>query len=527
MAADSTMAADGALLAAGPGPADGPVAADGPAPADGPATADGPAPVGGPGPAGGLAPAATLTDSAVAADGTVVTRLLVPFRGAGSGTGPLTWGQLGIWRTIQRQGASAYLSGVQPVPPETTIGQAAATWRFTMSRHQALRTRLGFDAGGEPYQVVAESGELPLEIVDAPVAADPAEVARSVRARYESTDFDYPREWPVRPAMIRHRGLFTHAVAVYCHLALDAHGLAALLADLSTMDSSTGGPVAPVAGIQPLELARQQREPAALRQSEVSLRHWERLMRAIPPRRFPRCTDWRSPRYWDIGYHSPAALLAVRAIAARDAVETTPVLLAAFAVALARITGYSPVVTQLAVNNRFRRGFAQTVSPVAQTGLCAIDVAGVPFTEAVARAGQAAIGAYKYAYYHPDRRLELFVDVSRDRGEEIDVSCYVNDRRPQGRAAAGRATTPPTAAQLRAAVPAGRLSFGARTDQPGQKLYLDIDETAEALDFEATVDTHAMAPPDVTALLRGIEAVLVAAALDPAGSPATVEAAGR
>ncbi len=465
----------------------------------------------------------------MAADGTVTTRIMIPFSGDGSGTrtGPLTWGQLGIWRTIERQSFSEVMSGLQALPPGTTLDAAVAAWRFSLSRHQALRTRLGFDPAGQPYQRVFDSGELALEVVDAPDGADPAEVARAVQARYAGADFDYAGEWPVRAAMVRHRGGFTHAVVVYSHLVLDAHGLTALLADLSTMDRVTGAGTAPVAGVQPLELARQQREPAALRRGEASIRHWERVLRSVPARRFDRSTDPRSPRYWDAAYRSPAALPALREVAAREAAESSAVLLAAYAVALCRVTGHHPAVTQIAVSNRFRRDFAQTVSPVAQTGLCVIEVAGVPFSTAIGRAGQAAISAYKYAYYDPDRRLELFVQVSRDRGEEVDVSCYFNDRRPPGRDPAGAVR--PAVAAIRALPLAGEVRWGDKTDQPIQKLYFDVDDTGDALEFTLTADTWALPPAGMVALLHGVEAVLVDAALNPAagtGVGAGARAAG-
>jgi hypothetical protein len=461
-----------------------------------------------------------------AADCTAAERIVVPFTGDGAGSGPLTWGQLGIWRTIERQGFSEIMSGIQEAPPGTTIDSVIATWRHSLSRHQALRTRLGFDADGQPYQRVYGSGELAVEIVDVPDGGDPGEAARAVLGRYSSTNFDYVNEWPVRVAEIRHRGVLTHAVVVYNHLALDAHGLEALIADLSTMDADGGTSVAPVPGIPPLELARQQREPSVRRQGEASIRHWERIMRAIPARRFAGSDDPRSPRYQDVSYRTPAALLALRELAARDGTESSATLLAAFAVALCRVTGTTPAVTQLAVNNRFRRDFVGMVSPVAQTGLCAVDVADVPFRTAVARAGQAALTAYKCAYYDPDRRLELFVDVCRDRGEEVDVSVYFNDRR---RLARGAAAARPSLDEIRAALSLGELDWAAGgTDQPIQKLYFDVDERADHLEFSLTADTHAISPADMTALLRGVETVLVEAALDPSattGVPAGVAVA--
>jgi hypothetical protein len=50
------------------------------------------------------------------------------------------------------------------------------------------------------------------------------------------------------------------------------------------------------------------------------------------------------------------------------------------------------------VNNRFRRGFAEMVSPLCHASLCVIDVADITVDEAFARAWRSALSAYKYAY---------------------------------------------------------------------------------------------------------------------------------
>ncbi|MEE3921415.1 hypothetical protein V2I01_33750 [Micromonospora sp. BRA006-A] len=60
------------------------------------------------------------------------------------------------------------------------------------------------------------------------------------------------------------------------------------------------------------------------------------------------------PRYWHGRFSSPAAYLAVRAIAARTRTDTSRVLLAVIAIAIGRATGVSPLTAKLIVGNRFR-----------------------------------------------------------------------------------------------------------------------------------------------------------------------------
>ncbi|HVQ97058.1 MAG TPA: condensation domain-containing protein [Mycobacteriales bacterium] len=444
----------------------------------------------------------------------VADRVLVPFEGEGSGVGELSWGQREMWGMIQRLGSSLAVGGVSPLPAGMSPDAAAGVLSFIMSRHQSLRTRLRFDADGRVRQAVAASGVATLEIVDAG-DADPVVVAQSVWNRFHAKEFDYANEWPVRMAVIRHRAALTHVVATYCHLALDGGGVAALIADLSNLDSSTGRPTGPVRGLPPLEQARWEAGPAGQRRSTTSLGHWERLLCDIPARRFPIPTGHDRPRFQEAEYRSPAMDLAARVIAARTGVDTTPVLLAALAVGLARATGINPSVAQLIVSNRFRPSLADSASAVSMPGLCVIDVAAGTFDEVVARAWQASLSAYKNAYYDPSQRDALVARLGRERGENLDISCYVNDRRdPASRLVSGPAPTPD---RIRAALAASRLDWcQVPVDPVSEPFSLRINDVPDTVEIQVAVDTQHASPATIEAFLWAAEAVTVQAALDPA-----------
>ncbi|HEY5360694.1 MAG TPA: hypothetical protein VIJ82_23940 [Streptosporangiaceae bacterium] len=228
----------------------------------------------------------------------------VCFEGEGSGVGELTWGQYDIWPSMQSQGSSFSIGGVLPLPPGTTVQDVAADLRFIAGRHPSLRTRLRFDDDGRACQVLASSGEIPLEVIDAD-DAEPAQAAAALHRRWDETVFDYAGEWPIRWGVTVSRGAVTHPVSVICHLAADGAGVLALLADLNGRDPVTGLAKGPVRAIQPLEQARLQATPSALRQSDVALRYCERLLRTIPARRFPDSADPRRPRFWQVFLNSP------------------------------------------------------------------------------------------------------------------------------------------------------------------------------------------------------------------------------
>src|SRR5262249_56488175 len=162
------------------------------------------------------------------------------------------------------------------------VGELRCMWAGA----QAVRSGLRADPAGRlREQMVVESGMAELEVIDAG-GRDPAELAAAVAEDWDIAKFDNERDWPVRMGAITSGGAPTHVVALFNHLVLDGGGLDALFADLAGRDPVTGRPASPVTATQPLAEARWQGSPAGRRQSDRALRHWARLLRAIPSRRF-------------------------------------------------------------------------------------------------------------------------------------------------------------------------------------------------------------------------------------------------
>jgi Condensation domain len=442
-------------------------------------------------------------------------QLLVDFRGEGAGAGDLSWGQKGMWQTIEREGQSVTMSGITPLAPGTTLQDLVQVLRFSVSRHQSLRTRLCFGPQATVQQVVSESGVIALNVVDAAGDADPYEVALAVQHDYQNRDFDYVNEWPLRMAVIRSGAVLSHAVVVYLHLSIDAMGLQALLADLARMDPTTGTAITPVTAMQPLEQARWQHSAAAQRQCEASLRHLEQVLRTVAIHRLPGPLTDGEPNYLNLSFRSPATRLAVRLIADRLRIDTSPILLGLFGIAVARLTGSNPFVTMLTVSNRFRPGLADSVSVVAQLSPCMLELADVSLDEALRRARRATVSAYKYAYYDPAQRLALIEQVGRDRGEKVDLSCFFNDRRTNRDLGAAV----PSPQDVLAAVGLGEHRWQTEVEEViPEKLYLSVDDVDDAVVFILSADDRYLPAAQMQALLSGIEAVAVQAALDPAAS---------
>ncbi|WP_432989370.1 condensation domain-containing protein [Dactylosporangium sp. CA-233914] len=432
-----------------------------------------------------------------------VSRVVVPFHAATSGVEELTWGQREIWTAMVNQQSWLPIFFVQPLEPFTTVDGVAAELRYCMQRYDSMRTRLEFGTGGEPRQVVAGAGETVLEVFEAG-DADPAEVAAEVREQYRTGDHDFVHDWPARTAVVLRHGTPTHLVSVYCHLVMDALARAVMLRDLRDRGAVPGG------AMRPAQLAEWERGDAARKLNTASMAYWERQLRRIPARRFAASADPRTPRYWEAVFRSRALHLALQVIAPGAAGATAP-LLTVFAVALARVTGSNPVVAQVVVGNRFHSHLADVFAPVNQTGLWVLDVADTTVAEALGRSRRRAMSTYKHAYYDPRERAGLIARVSCERGEELDLNCFFNDRRMN------RTTGDvPTAADVTAALGTSTFTWRTRTDKPNERLFVHAEDATDVVELSAWTDTRYLSPGDLEAVLREMEAVAVAAALDPA-----------
>ena len=431
----------------------------------------------------------------------------VSFEGGQAGVEELTWGQRSIWAAMARHGSWLPMGGSKPLDAGVSAEDVADELRYLMTRFPSMRTRLRFDTTGHPTQELFGSGEIGLDIYDvAEDGTEPDQLAAAVEAHLRHTPYDFADHWPVRMAVVPNRGELTHMVAIICHIATDGAGARVMLREVASRTST------PSTGLQPLEQARWQGSPAGRRQNETALRYHEDVLRTISPRRLPDSPDPRSPRHWSGEFRSRALGPAANAIAQRTGAASSPVLMALFAIALARITGINPVVTRPLVSNRFRPSLADVVCMLVLPGICVLDVADATVDETVARAQRAVMRAYKHGYYDSQHLEEL---ISQSPGNEAPtyVSCLFNDRRDEQRQQP--ASAPPTAEELHSARDNSTFSWAGRSDRPSERMFLTIEDEPDGLLLIISADTHFFPPAHFEALTRGIEDVAVEAALDP------------
>jgi hypothetical protein len=449
-------------------------------------------------------------------------RIVVTFAGDQAGTEPLTWGQKAILQDMQDSGNQFNMGGRMSLPEGSGIADAAARLSGLMGRHAALRLRLGTDGTGRPAQEIAGSGELGLDILTAPDDADQADVARyaaDLMDTWPLTRFDFSRDWPLRMAVIRHRGSCVYLVWVLSHLVADGGAHLLLLDDLieaTTASHPAGDPRRP----QILDIARSEQEPQLRQLSRRAMRYWEAQLSHIPAQTFgepaePR--DQEGQRYWQVRFSSPAAHLAMLAIARRTGTDASRVTLAVIATAIGRATGIHPLTIKVMVNNRFRPGLANVIAPIAQNSVVTIDVADTSIDEVVTRARSAFLVAGMRAYYDPDELREVTERLDTERGYPAKVTCRVNDQRAMIiRADADDPLGEVTAEQISQRLAETALTWLGPRENMHEQANILVENRPDVVSLHMMWDRWSLTAEQVEALLRGVEDVAVEAAFDPA-----------
>lgn len=452
-------------------------------------------------------------------------RVVVPFTGAQAGTQPLTWGQKAILQDMQDSGNQFSMGGRYELPEGSCVQDAAALLSGLVGRHACLRMRLRADGAGRPCQEIAGSGRIGLDILEIPGDTDPAGVARYAADLMESwplARFDFHSDWPLRMAVLTHRGACRYMVWALSHLAADGGGHLLLGADLKA------GPASGPRRMQLPDIAQSEQTPQLRQLSSRTMRYWESQLRHVPAQTFgePASPQGQAgPRYRQARFSSPAAHLAMLAIASRTGTDASRVTLALIATAIARATGVRPLTIKVMVNNRFRPGLADVIAPIAQNSVVTIDVADTTVDEAVARARGASMTAGMRAYYDPDDLRAVMARLDAERGYPASVTCRVNDQRAmimRAEEAAGHGEVTP--GQVADKLPETSLTWLGQRDNMHEQANVLIENRPGVLSLHMMWDRWSLTDGQVEALLRGVEEVAVEAAFDPA-APTRVPAA--
>ncbi|WP_214102957.1 condensation domain-containing protein [Acrocarpospora catenulata] len=345
------------------------------------------------------------------------------FAGTGVRSGPLTMGQANMVRCVRTDPPEHMnYQVIRPLPQGVTVASLAEAVGVLLSRHESLRTLFT-----DTTQEVLAEGTLSVEVCE--------EAAAEVARRLQGGRFEVESEIPLRVAVITAGGVPEQVVLVTTHSAVDAIGLAVLLAEWDQL--VLGKPLPPVTAPQPVDVAGTEASPASRRRAEAALRYWETQLRRIPHSTLTVSvddtgTDWLLPR---LRVRSAAAARALRRITVRTGVSGSAAVLGALAT-LAGLRGGADTVPVLSISaNRFRPELREYVGPLAQDALVPVELDHESFDGVLGGVRSGTLAAYQNSRFDAAALIEIMERVQRERGVFFARDVVFNDMSAPGQGA--------------------------------------------------------------------------------------------
>ncbi|MET7463674.1 condensation domain-containing protein [Nonomuraea sp. NPDC005501] len=408
---------------------------------------------------------------------------------------PLTWGQHDIWRAVVAARPEEHYLNIgrifaAPKRP-VTVERAVKALDGLVARHEALRTRL-IGPPDRPRQRISAVAQPYVEVTDEP--------AQAVCDRLSAEPFDYWEEWPLRVAFVVAGDHVRHVVLVLCHLAADGHAAELLVKDFRLLLLRDALP--PVRSATPREIAEWQHSAEGRRTSDEALAFWLSEYRRMDPVNLSDVP--RSPRFREATMTSEAIAAAAQAVAARERVSSSTVLLTAAVRLAGRLTGQRFCGMRVIVNNRFAADRRDVVSTISQEGLVLLDLRTSPFGQLVRQGWRVALRAYRQAQFDPYAMEEAVSGV----GPAIrSFGCFNDQRLVQHDGAAGLDER-----AVRASMERTELAWTDAMDRNICDFRLHLGGEPGRMEVSLYADTALLAPPGIERFLLDLESMLVEAA---------------
>lgn len=438
-----------------------------------------------------------------------MTEFQLRFGGDRSGDWPLTWGQLSVYRWVRwlgRHETSLNIPYVLPVDGEHDLATVLAALRALVQEHEALRTRYPRTAHGL-RQRVAASGLLPVTVHDHEHQPDPvAAAAQRLADRLAEVPFRHDTELPVRAAVLRTGGRPRAVALAVSHLSADWAALLLLRERWSELLRSGADAGWGDGGWQPADQALAERAGPVAEAGAAALARWQRELRRIPRSMLDFPTREPEPdRYVRLGMDSPATAVAATLLAKRWHTSTTTVLTVAATVLVAAWTGHRVAAVRQVCGNRRDPPLRDLVGKIAQDGLLVLEPERPTFPEVVRHGHERLRSTYATSRYDPEALDLIRARTGEERGASLDLLVFFNDFRYGGSWSRLPVTSSPATLASRT-----RISLDFTTERAHAKLFFTVEPALDTCQLHLLMDTAQVPRETGTALLRGVERLLLA-----------------
>lgn len=435
-------------------------------------------------------------------------------------TGPLTWSQQKVLRTIEALSPATdplNLRFHHALPDGTTEAGVLDALRELVRGHEALRTRYTSTPDG-PGQCISTEGCLDVAIVECRDARSAGEAVPEVMATLAGRPFDMAEEWPLRIALITADGTPSCLVFAACHLVVDGYGAVCLRDHLGRLlTRSTAEPVPQRPPHSHLAQAAYERSPAGVRNAARAVEHHERTYSGMPQTMLPRrAREPEPPQYRYLQFESEALALAVPALVARHRTNPATVLYAGLAAVSAFVSGLPRAYLQVTMSNRVEARLRDAVGSFAQDVPICVEVADASVADVIARSASAVLQSARFGRYSPGELIEARRRVELRRGVSLDLSCWLNYV-PTSQLAAASET--PGAYALEEARSRSRWRWIAGTDSSTSTYFVFAHASPQLVTLTVIVDTAVLPASEAIAWLRTFEQALCASVTGEVGIP--------
>lgn len=323
-----------------------------------------------------------------------------------AGTGPLSYGQLSVWRDIEHLPAASRHQAnlVYQIPlaeHAVPVPQVAAAVDLLRERHESLRTVFDLSRTEHPVQHVrpATQEPPPLSSVTPEPGEAPADTAQRVATRLAGQAFDLAVDEPLRVVVVEVQGRAQHVVLCLHHIAVDIWAVELLREEFGTL--LTGGP-RPAGITSPRELALAQHSGRWAARRAATRDYLHRVyseVAADPTPEPPLCPKTVAKANLRSRVAGPAA----RARAEAAGISVPALVLAAYCWQGHELTGARRILVNAMTTNRLFPGTATLVTSMNQWARVISErVPGQDFAQFAARLHWNVLRAYRHGCYDVD-----------------------------------------------------------------------------------------------------------------------------
>jgi hypothetical protein len=367
---------------------------------------------------------------------TPVRSIPVKFAGERAGEGPLTLGQLNIYKWLRETPDHLYaiLCAELPVPTVVSADDVAEAAAVLIGRHESLRTT--YVPGEPPRQRVAAAGVQLLEVCSLGEGQwgprdRPAVGEALVRWLRESPD---PGQGPVRIAVAVAPDAGDPVIAcaaAFTHLAVDNGAIAILQRDFAGLLGDPARRPAGRPGHQPLDQAELEATPAERHRAETALDYLREQLRRIPRCLYALPGARPSGESLVVELSSVAAAMAVRRVAARTRTSRPSIVLAAICAVIARRASHRELVLPVLSGNRFERHLVNYVGSLAQTSIATVEIGRRSFDELASHTWTSVMEASRHGRYDGVKQAAIDKRAEHERGLRFDYEPLFNSLVPE------------------------------------------------------------------------------------------------